>query len=219
MPYLGGTSLARILESLAEIPTDQLQGRHLLEVLDRVQIGRPAPPSSDDGPYRRYLDQASYVHAICWIAACLADALHEAHVHGLIHMDVKPSNVLIAGDGQPMLLDFHLARKPIKAGERIADRLGGTPGWMAPEQEDAMKAVSLGQAVPKSVDHRADLYSLGLLAARRTSASRVPPSTVRPGRGGDSHDPRGERGADRHRREVPGHAAFGALPRCGRPGG
>ena len=62
-----------------------------------------------------------------------------------------------------MLLDFHLARKPIKAGERISDRLGGTPGWMAPEQEAALKAVGLGQPVPASVDHRADLYALGLL--------------------------------------------------------
>src|SRR5262245_11042121 len=101
MPYLGGTSLARVLESLAKVPTDQLQGSHLLEVLGRVQMGPPAPQSSDDGPYRRYLDQAPYVHAICWISACLADALHQAHAHGLIHMDIKPSNVLIASDGQP----------------------------------------------------------------------------------------------------------------------
>src|SRR3954454_11216551 len=163
MPYLGGTSLARVLEALAEIPHHQRRGRHLLDVLDKVQRERPAPPSAGDGPYHKYLDQASYVHAICWIAACLADGLHEAHAHGLVHMDVKPSNVLIAGDGQPMLLDFHLARKPIKAGERISDRLGGTPGWMAPEQEAALKAVGLGQPVSASVDHRADLYALGLL--------------------------------------------------------
>ena len=130
MPYLGGTSLARILESLAEIPPDRLQGCHSSRSSTGSRSGPPAPPASDDGPYRRYLDQASYVHAICWISACLADALHEAHVHGLIHMDVKPSNVLIASDGLPMLLDFHLARKPIKAGERIADRLGERPaGW------------------------------------------------------------------------------------------
>ena len=109
MPYLGGTSLARVLEALAEIPHHQRRGRHLLDVLDKVQRGRPAPTTTGDGPYHKYLDQASYVHAICWIAACLADGLHEAHVHGLVHMDVKPSNVLIAGDGQPMLLDFHLA--------------------------------------------------------------------------------------------------------------
>ena len=163
MPYLGGTSLARVLEALAEIPHHQRRGRHLLDVLDKVQRGRPAPPTAGDGPYHKYLDQASYVHAICWIAACLADGLHEAHAHGLVHMDVKPSNVLIASDGQPMLLDFHLARKPIRAGERISDRLGGTPGWMAPEQEAALKAVGLGQPVPAPVDHRADLYALGLL--------------------------------------------------------
>jgi serine/threonine protein kinase/tetratricopeptide (TPR) repeat protein len=171
MPYLGGTSLARVLEALAEIPHHQRRGRHLLDVLDKVQRGRPAPPSAGDGPYHKYLDQASYVHAICWIAACLADGLHEAHTHGLVHMDVKPSNVLIAGDGQPMLLDFHLARKPIKAGERISDRLGGTPGWMAPEQEAALKAVGLGQPIPAPVDHRADLYALGLLLCEALGGS------------------------------------------------
>jgi serine/threonine protein kinase/Flp pilus assembly protein TadD len=180
MPYLGGTSLARIFEALDKIPPAQRIGRHLLEALDRGQLGRPAQPSSEDGPYRRYLEQASYVQAICWIGACLADALNEAHAHGLIHMDVKPSNVLIAGDGLPMLLDFHLARKPVKAGERVADRLGGTPGWMAPEQEAAMKAVSLGQPVPLPVDHRADIYALGLLLG---DALGIPhPSTGHTGR-------------------------------------
>ena len=118
---------------------------------------------STDGPYRRYLDQASYVQAVCWIAACLADALQSAHAHGLVHMDVKPSNVLIAADGLPVLLDFHLAHRPIGAGERIIDRLGGTPGWMAPEHRAALEAVGHGQAVAEPVDGRADLYALGLL--------------------------------------------------------
>jgi serine/threonine protein kinase/tetratricopeptide (TPR) repeat protein len=163
MPYFGGTSLARILEALAEIPPDQRRGRHLLEAVEQAQQGRPGPPVSTEGPYRRYLEQASYVQAICWIVACMADALYEAHTHGLVHMDVKPSNVLIAGDGLPMLLDFHLARKPIKAGEPLTDRLGGTPNWMAPEQDEALTAVRLGQPIPRPVDGRADLYGLGLL--------------------------------------------------------
>ncbi len=163
MPYLGGTSLARLLEALNEVPLAQRRGRHLLEALGRVQAGHYPLPASDEGPYRRYLEQASYIQAVCWIVACLADGLQEAHAHGLVHMDVKPSNVLIAADGLPLLLDFHLARKPIRSGERVVDRIGGTPGWMAPEQAAALKAVSLGQPVPEPVTGRADLYPLGLL--------------------------------------------------------
>ncbi len=78
-------------------------------------------------------------------------------------MDVKPSNVLIAADGHPMLLDFHLASKSIEAGERFLDRIGGTPGWMAPEHAAALEAVTLGQPIPEKVDPRADIFALGLL--------------------------------------------------------
>ena len=163
MPYLGGTSLARLLEIMAPIPLEQRRGRHLLEALGRIQPRHVPLPVSEEGPYRRYLEQASYIQAICWVVACLADGLHDAHARGLVHMDVKPSNVLIAADGLPLLLDFHLARKPIKQNERVVDRLGGTPGWMAPEQEAALRAVSLGQPVPEPVNGRADLYPLGLL--------------------------------------------------------
>jgi serine/threonine protein kinase/Flp pilus assembly protein TadD len=162
MPYFGGTSLARILEELAEICPAARRGRDLVEALDRVQSGRAAP-SICEGPYRRYLEQASYVAAVCWVAACLADALQSAHSHGLIHMDVKPSNILIAGDGLPMLLDFHLAHRPIVPGEQVTDRLGGTTAWMAPEHRAAFESVAQGRAVSEAVDARADLYALGLV--------------------------------------------------------
>ncbi len=67
MPHLGGTSLARLLEALAEVPLEQRRGRHLLEALGRVQSGHVPLPASDEGPYRRYLEQASYIQAVCWI--------------------------------------------------------------------------------------------------------------------------------------------------------
>jgi len=194
MPYLGGASLARILEVLAETAPapEERRGRHFLDAVLRLQKERPPTPISDS-PYRRYLEQASYAQAVCWVAACLADGLHEAHAHGLIHMDVKPSNVLIAADGQPLLLDFHLARKRVEAGERVSDRFGGTPDWMAPEQRLALAAVTAGRPAPATVDHRADLYALGLLlcdalggtgTAKQAAAGKPwnqSPSVVSPG--------------------------------------
>jgi tetratricopeptide (TPR) repeat protein len=173
MPYLGGTSLSQILETLAPIPPADRRGRDIIHVLDRVQAAGtdPAPP---DRPYRRNLENAYYVEAICWIGTRLADALQEAHTHGLVHMDVKPSNVLIAADGSPMLLDFHLSSRPLRAGERFPGRVGGTPGWMAPEQHAALEAVVAGDTIPEPVDHRADLYALGLLLREALGGVPVP---------------------------------------------
>jgi serine/threonine protein kinase/Flp pilus assembly protein TadD len=187
MPYLGGTTLDKIEAALAAIPPADRTGRQIALVLERPAVRKDVPgayPSS--GPFRNYLAQASYVHAICWIGACLADALQYAHDRGLVHMDVKPSNVLIAGDGQPMLLDFHLARGPVGPGLDRPDRLGGTPDYASPEQRDAMEAVQKGAAVPAIVDGRSDVYSLALLlyealgGALRTGQVRVPPARWRP---------------------------------------
>ena len=165
MPYLGGTSLDRILDAIDHIPRERRLGADLVEVIDRAQPFSKGP-TIPDGPYRRFLEHATYVKSACWIVACLADALQYAHARGLIHMDVKPSNVLITGDGQPMLLDFHLARGPIRPGEYVVDRLGGTPGWMSPEQRATIEAVRLGENAPESVDYRSDLYALGLLLCK-----------------------------------------------------
>jgi tetratricopeptide (TPR) repeat protein len=89
--------------------------------------------------------------------------LHYAHERELVHLDVKPNNILLAADGQPMLLDFHLARAPLMPGEPAPGWLGGTPGYMAPEHKQALAAVSEGRPVPAQVDGRADVYSLGLV--------------------------------------------------------
>jgi serine/threonine protein kinase/tetratricopeptide (TPR) repeat protein len=183
MPYLGGASLALILDSISRIPVGERRGRHLVEVLDQVHAGQPER-FNRDGPWRRRLEQARYVDAVCSIAACLADALQSAHAHGLLHMDVKPSNVLIAGDGLPLLLDFHLAHRPIGQGEQIVDRVGGTPGWMAPEHRAVLEAAGRGERVPWPVDGRADLFALGLLLREALvgSAHGAEPGTLEPWR-------------------------------------
>jgi serine/threonine protein kinase/Tfp pilus assembly protein PilF len=162
MPFLGGASLAQILKVLKDLPPASRAGRQLTDALDQVQARLPISVPTQ-GPYRQYIARSSYVEAICWIGACLADGLQYAHDRNLVHMDIKPSNVLIAGDGQPMLLDFHLARGPIVPSEPAPAWLGGTPEFMAPEQQAAMAAVHEGRTIDVAVDGRADIYSLGLL--------------------------------------------------------
>ena len=67
-------------------------------------------------------------------------------------MDLKPSNVLLAADGQPLLLDFHIAQKPIRPGQKLDEAIGGTPRYMSPEQEQAVTAVCKGTPIPAAVD-------------------------------------------------------------------
>ncbi|OWK46653.1 serine/threonine-protein kinase [Fimbriiglobus ruber] len=162
MPYFGGATLAELLTATAKREPLGRSGALLLAAL----AAAPAPagiPVPQPGPACALLGRASFVEAVCWIGACLADALQYAHDRGLLHLDLKPSNVLLAADGVPMLLDFHLARPPLRAGESAPTWIGGTPGYMPGEQLAALDAVRTGDPVPGAVDARADVYALGVL--------------------------------------------------------
>jgi formylglycine-generating enzyme required for sulfatase activity/tRNA A-37 threonylcarbamoyl transferase component Bud32 len=85
----------------------------------------------------------------------VAEALRYAHSEHMIHRDVKPSNIILTRGGYPMLTDFGIAK--LLDLEDTVDLTGtsaamGTPEYMAPEQARA-----------KSVDQRADIYSLGIV--------------------------------------------------------
>jgi eukaryotic-like serine/threonine-protein kinase len=85
----------------------------------------------------------------------IAHALDYAHQRNTIHRDVKPSNILITDSGEPVLTDFGVAK--IIDEESTLDLTGtgatlGTPAYMAPEQ-----------VISKTVDYRADIYSLGVV--------------------------------------------------------
>jgi serine/threonine-protein kinase len=88
------------------------------------------------------------------LTATVAEALAAAHALGIVHRDVKPSNIMVASDGSPRLLDFGLARGRgidmatlTKTGMVI-----GTPAYMSPEQFQSLAA-----------DERSDVYSLGVV--------------------------------------------------------
>jgi eukaryotic-like serine/threonine-protein kinase len=156
MPYFGGAGLAQVLRTLGGRPLAQRTGACILAA---AQV--PGVQSAGAGPSAgRQLD---YVASVCFIGACLAEALHFAHECGVVHLDLKPANVLIAADGQPLLLDFHLARPPLDAGATAFGGLGGTPGYMPPEQQQAMAAIAQGRPIPLPVDRRADVFALGVI--------------------------------------------------------
>jgi serine/threonine protein kinase/Flp pilus assembly protein TadD len=161
-PYLGGATLAQLLDWMRSVPAARRTGQSLIATLDEAAAESPLPLPGQRGP-REALARASYTEAVCWIGACLADGLHYAHERGLVHLDVKPSNVLLAADGQPLLLDFHLALEPLVPGHAAPEGFGGTPNYMSPEQERACAAAHQGEPVPASVDGRSDIYSLGRL--------------------------------------------------------
>lgn len=162
MPFVGGASLAAISSAMKPTSLAQRNGRTMAEALLLCQA-TTTETAAVGGPALDFLRQATYEQAVCWIGACLAEALHFAHQRGLVHFDIKPSNLLLAGDGQPMLLDFHLARGPVSARGPLPDWIGGTHFYMPPEQAAALAALRDGQPIEASVDARADIYSLAMV--------------------------------------------------------
>ena len=82
----------------------------------------------------------------------IAHGLAHAHENGIIHRDIKPANILLDNRNEPKIGDFGLAR-PLESQIQEGEDIFGTPGYTAPEV--------VGD--PQSIDHRADIFSLGIL--------------------------------------------------------
>lgn len=142
MPLVRGCSCDEAIRRLAGRDPAQLTGADLY----RAIVGTDAPPSDASGTFT-----GSYWQACVRLMRQVALGLHHAHCRGIVHRDVKPSNILLTADGRALIVDFGLAH--VRDDARIT-RTGATPGspaYMSPEQVR-------GQAS----DARADVYSLAV---------------------------------------------------------
>lgn len=187
MPYFGAATLADVVREIHGLKSLPPSGRAIVETLtacgrrtemyrcratpdlDHSEINERSGPrmvkAAEDSPSEspgcagtlKTLSGLSYVEAVLWIGAKLADGLSHAHERGILHRDLKPANVLMADDGRPMLLDFNLSTD-LKPGAKAREMLvGGTLPYMAPEQIDAF------QHQIHAGDPRSDIYSLGVI--------------------------------------------------------
>ena len=95
---------------------------------------------------------ASYFDTVARMIAEVADGLDYAHKNGVIHRDMKPSNLMLAPDGRVSINDFGLARMLEQPGMTMTGEFMGSPLYMSPEQMMAGRM---------PLDHRTDIYSLG----------------------------------------------------------
>ncbi len=121
----------------------------------------------------------------------VARALHFAHAHKVIHRDVKPDNIMVRPDGEPLITDFGLARE-VDSSARISltGQVMGTPSYMSPEQ---------ARGDVQATDARTDVYAAGAVLyelltgvpphpgmsvpdvlVRIQRGELIPPRTIRP---------------------------------------
>lgn len=135
MEFIEGPSLATVLEAVDT----------RLYSADELRRAAGAPGLAPGA--------IGFEQAVAKLLMPVADALAEAHAKGLVHRDVKPSNILLRGDGTAVVADFGLALSDGDPALSLTGDLLGTPYYMSPEQ---------AQLTETQVDHRTDVYSLGV---------------------------------------------------------
>jgi serine/threonine protein kinase/Tfp pilus assembly protein PilF len=166
MPYLSRTTLEDFLclaqrgacGAAPQWPPSDF-GSLLDELGARSVTDGTTPPglATPDLAADESLRPAAYIDRVLNLARQMANALAHTHERGVLHLDLKPSNVLLLPNGRPLLLDFNLSVE----GAVGASVIGGTLPYMSPEQ---LQEAILGRSYQsRPVDGRSDLFSLGVI--------------------------------------------------------
>lgn len=168
MPFLARTTLCRIIDLVEPASPGAAarhpSGRRVLDVLKSQNADAPA--ESDPAAERTQAAWAlGYIPGVLALAIEIAEGLQFAHRRQVLHLDLKPNNVLVGADGQAWLFDFDLALDRKRPGHG----LGGTPPYMAPEHlelcflqgDDAHPEGAA--ALDSPLDERSDIFSVGVL--------------------------------------------------------
>ena len=184
MPYYGSTTLIDVYDDLKDRASLAGSGLGLVGTVSRCKAARTpqgtlrtehsphgqaadvaaTPAAEATGPplpeapagTLKYLAGLTYVQAVLWVAGRLASGLAHAHERGILHLDLKPGNILLTDEGQPMLLDFNLSMD-LKARADPGAAIGGTVVYMSPEQLEAFRGDD------RRLDGRCDLYAMGII--------------------------------------------------------
>jgi len=157
MQYVEGRSLDRAIRELSSLRPGDRRAPRSNDVTPAPTAATTAPGKSRTTPAAlcsvHGTQQGAYFRMVAELGVQAAEALQHAHECGIVHRDVKPSNLLLDTEGTLWVTDFGLARLPIDSELTGTGDVLGTLRYMSPEQ---------GQGRAALVDRRTDVYSLGM---------------------------------------------------------
>jgi WD40 repeat protein len=132
---------------------DFVAGRNLADMLDDLRLANGDNATTVEGSLG-LAPEKGYVAECAMFVAHLASALAVAHQANVVHRDLKPRNLMLDDRRQVRLLDFGLAKSLGEGSISMSGEITGTAHYMSPEQTLAKRV---------EVDHRADIWSLGVI--------------------------------------------------------
>ncbi|MFC3964149.1 serine/threonine-protein kinase [Nocardia jiangsuensis] len=185
MQFLPGGTLLSVLRWVRATPQAERTGQLLLDAVDAAmeEKGEIRPT---DSSVRAEIAALSWPETVAWLGMRLAEALHYAAEHGVLHRDVKPANVLLTAEAVPKLADFNISFSRNVEGTSPVAYFGGSLAYMSPEQLEACHPGM--ETTAADLDARSDIYSLGVVLWELLTGEKPFDDRVAAASGGDGDE-------------------------------